>query len=376
MHCVSIGETRACSTLASQIKEQYHDAYLIISTITETGQKEARRSIPYADCYFFLPMDFSWTMKKLVRRIKPNLFIQIETDFWYHLLLEVKRNGGQIALANGKISERSLKKYLLLKPFAKRIFQLFDLLCVQNTHYVLSFQKLGVKPNRIISTGNLKFDAKVSHLSEEHKKELKNQLGINKDDIVITIGSTHENEENILIDSFSKIWAFYPNVKIILVPRHPERFAMVRRLLKEKRISFFSYSEANNRYGMEKVILIDRMGLLNDLYQISLLAIVAGSYVPKVGGHNIFEPIEFGTPVVYGPFMQQQKSLDAMVEKGGAGKKIALEDLPDFITEFLESPALQMTMRKAALKLRGDAKGSAKRTWEHVRSLMEKTPCK
>jgi 3-deoxy-D-manno-octulosonic-acid transferase len=371
IHCVSVGEVRACSAIASQLKEDNHETYLIISTVTETGQKEARRTIPYADSYFFLPLDLAPVMRKIVRKIRPNLFLLAETDFWYNLLAELKKIQTKIILVNGKISQGSLKKFMLIKPLSKRMFNFFDMLCVQNTHYLLSFQKLGVKPNRMISTGNLKFDAHVKYLSEEEKNALKEKIGIKKDEIVITIGSTHDNEEDMLLSHFENIWAFFPQVKVILVPRHPERFMMVKRLLDEKRLTYVTYSTLPEKNGHEKVILIDRMGILNDLYQISSLAIVAGSYVPKIGGHNIFEPIEFGVPVIYGPYMNRQKSLDQLVKQSGAGKKIHCDELPQFISEFLESPAMQMTMRKAALKIRGDAKGSAKRTWEVLQRVME-----
>ncbi len=372
-HCVSVGETRACSTIASQVKEHYHNAYVIISSITETGQQQARREIPYADHFFFLPIDFSWTMKKLVQKIQPDLFLLVETDFWFHLLQELKRSGAKIALINGKISDSSLRKFLLIRPFAKKLFKLFDLLCVQNTHYLLAFQKLGVKLHKIVSTGNLKFDAKTSLLSEQQKNDLKDLLGVKQEDIVITIGSTHEEEEEQILEHLLETWSIYPQLKILLAPRHPERFSEVRDLLKKKRISFFSFSNPSDKTGFEKVVLMDRMGILNDLYQISVLAIVAGSFSAKVGGHNIFEPLEFGTPVLYGPYMHQQKSLDSMVAKIGAGKKLQVENLSLFITQFLDSPAMQMTMRSAAWKLREDAKGSAKRSWEYLQHLIDES---
>ncbi|HEY5236160.1 MAG TPA: glycosyltransferase N-terminal domain-containing protein, partial [Rhabdochlamydiaceae bacterium] len=163
VHSISMGETKAVAPLVEQIRQQMPNASIVISTTTETGLAEAKRSMPELDHYFYLPLDFSWTMRRLTKRIKPDLLILVESDFWFNLVSYNKK----VVLVNGKISETSQSRFKLFSFFTKALFSQFDLLCLQSQRFASRFENLGVAPSKIVVTGNLKFDQPFPHLDTE-----------------------------------------------------------------------------------------------------------------------------------------------------------------------------------------------------------------
>jgi 3-deoxy-D-manno-octulosonic-acid transferase len=361
VHSISMGETKAVAPLVEQIRQQMPNASIVISTTTETGLAEAKRSLPDLSCYFYLPLDFSWTMRRLSRRIKPDLLILVESDFWYNLVSYNKK----VVLVNGKISENSLSRFRFFSFFSKRLFSQFDLLCLQSQRFAARFENLGVAPSKIVVTGNLKFDQPFPHLDIERWKD---DLRLNPTDKVITLGSTHDPEEDLLISAIEPLFDKFPTLKILLVPRHPERFAAVTALLEKKKIHYAKFSDHLPKQGNERIILIDAMGILSACYQLSDIAIVGGSYVSHVGGHNIFEPAALGIPVIFGPHMETQKDLVDVVVHGGAGKQVPLSSLTSTLEQMLKTPPLEM--KKAGLKLAEEVQGATGRTWKSIQSFL------
>jgi 3-deoxy-D-manno-octulosonic-acid transferase len=361
VHSISMGETKAVAPLVEQIRKQIPNACIVISTTTETGLSEAKRSMPELDHYFYLPLDFSWTMRRLTHRIKPDLLLLVESDFWYNLVSFNKK----VVLVNGKISETSQSRFRFFSFFSKALFSQFDLLCLQSQRFASRFENLGVAPSKIVVTGNLKFDQPFPHLDIERWKT---DLGINPHDKVITLGSTHDPEEDQLLSAIEPLFDMFPTLKILLVPRHPERFAAVTALLEKKKIHYAKFSDHLPKQGNERIILIDAMGILGACYQLSDIAIVGGSYVSHVGGHNIFEPAALGIPVIFGPHMESQRDLVDVVVHGGAGKQVPLDSLTSTLELMLKIPPLEM--KKAGLKLAEEVQGATGRTWKSIQSFL------
>jgi 3-deoxy-D-manno-octulosonic-acid transferase len=361
VHSISMGETKAVAPLVEQMRKQMPHASIVISTTTETGLAEARRRMPELDHYFYLPLDFSWTMKKLARRIKPDLLILVESDFWYNLVSYNKK----VVLVNGKISETSQSRFRFFSFFTKKLFSEFDLLCLQSQRYASRFENLGVDTSKIVVTGNLKFDQPFPHLDIERWKA---DLGIGPNDKVITLGSTHDPEEDQLISALEPLFDKFLTLKILLVPRHPERFAAVAALLEKKKIHFAKFSDHLPKQGNERIILIDAMGILSACYQLSDIAIVGGSYVSHVGGHNIFEPAALGIPTLFGPHMETQRDLVDVVVHGGAGMQVPLSSLTGTIEQMLAEP--RHDMKQAGLKLAEEVQGATDRTWKSIQSFL------
>ena len=325
-----------------RLRQKYPNGAFFFSSTTKTGHLEAKRSLPNADDYFFLPLDFSWVMHKLILRLKPDLLLLSEGDFWLNLISEVKNRGGKVVLLNGKISSRSATRFAKIPRFSKRLFGKIDCLCIQNTEYATRFQSLYVPPEKITITGNLKLSIPTKKISGVEKQKWLTHFNLDPSDRIITIGSTHEGEEELLLPHIK-------DAKILLVPRHPERFAAVKKFLEK------------NAYP--HVRLVDQMGILNICYQLSDLAIVGGSFIPGIGGHNIFEPIQAGIPVVFGPHMETQKELVQLILRSKAGLQTSIEDLPKAIQK-----APELAQNASVLALQGAEPAEA--TWEALQPYL------
>lgn len=369
IHAVSMGETRAIVSLFRKIRQTFpHDA-IVISTTTETGQQEAKRSMPDADAHFFLPLDFSWAIKRFMKKIRPTSLILSESDFWYHLMKIAKERGVKIALVNGKVSDRSSRRFQKFPFLTRRLFSLVDLFCLQSERYCQRFAAMGIPKEKLSVTGNLKLDSLVKTMEAEQVQLLRKTLQISKQDPILVIGSTHAPEEEWLLSALEPVWNKIPQLKVLLVPRHPERFESVAKLLKKKDIAFQRFSQQSDA---QRLVLIDAMGLLNPCYQIATVAIVAGSYVSHIGGHNLYEPIQHHIPVFFGPHMHGQLDIKELIVTSQAGKEVTLEELPKTLIHILTTPSEYQSYKEACSRLIASVQGSTQRTFEHICGILKK----
>jgi 3-deoxy-D-manno-octulosonic-acid transferase len=355
IHAVSVGEVKSAKPLLEKIRASRTDAFILVTTASFTGQEEAKRSLKQADAFRFLPLDFSWIMKRWAFLLKPKLLLFIESDFWYNLAKHVSEAGGKVVLVSGKISERSAKRYKFGSFFAKKLFSHFDLLLLQSEEYLERFRSIVDEPKKFCVTGNLKFDA-LPTVIDRSRYQL--PLGI-------TVACTHAPEEEEILEVLLER-DLELDLPLFLAPRHPERFQEIAELLERKNIHFIRWSEIEKRGGGEKVFLIDGMGLLPIVYAFSHLAIVGGSFSSRVGGHNVLEPCLYGVPVFFGPHMHQQKELAAILLSSGAGVQAPLEELPSAVKKFLAEPAAQ---RAAVQKLLAGTQGPLQKTWAELESF-------
>lgn len=370
IHAVSVGETKAISSLARAIKRQFPHHPLIISNTTETGHAEAKRSLPFADAYLYMPFDFASIVAPIVAKISPSLVILCESDFWMNFLYFSKKRGAKIVLVNGKMSEKSMKFYSYIPFFSVPLFHLFDMLCVQNELYKNRFLNLGVPSDKLFVTGNLKLDEEYPQLPPHEIALWRQKFGFDEGQKVLTIGSTHASEELLLINILKELWVQYPSLRVILVPRHPERFSEVGHLLQRSRVSWINYSDIIHRNGSEQVILMNSMGLLRLCYQLSDFACVGGSFISRVGGHNILEPLWYGKPVLFGPYMHAQTEFVELVNRYGAGTQVTQEELPKELKYWLESPSTVFEMGQKGKQLVSDLKGATQKTLDLLQDLL------
>ena len=361
---------KAVAALAKLLQAELGHPYILISSGTETGHIEAQRSLPFADAHVYLPFDFSWIIKPIVKRVAPDLVIVCESDFWYHFLTAAKEQGAHVALINGKISERSYQRFKKVPWFAKALFAPFDALCIQSYHYEERFVKLGLPIEKMTVTGNIKFDDKPAELNPEQLAHWRKELGIDPQDRLLVVGSCHDPEEKIVLDVAEKLWERFPTLRILLVPRHPERFNEVSSLLQQRGISYQRYSELNGHASAgSKVILMDTMGLLRKCYQLADVALVGGSFTARVGGHNIIEPAWYGVPVLFGPHMHSQPELLELVQDYGSGKQVTANELEGALEALLKDAEQRQVLGQAGRKLVGDMQGATRKTWQAIKKL-------
>lgn len=357
IHAPSVGEMKAVIPLIKKIQQQYTHLALVVSAFTDTGLKVAKQSLSGIHSYFILPMDFSWSIKRLLNKLQPHLLILVEGDFWYNLISLAPN----VVVVNAKISESSYKK---LRFFSRYLFDPISLFCTQNHEYARRFQQLGIAQEKIVTTGNLKFDYDLSTMSQiDWEKE----LGIQKNHLVITVASTHANEEEFILNALEPFWNQGSDLKVLIAPRHPHRFDEVAYLLEKKNLKFHRLSQKGTS-DSPKVILMDRMGMLSPCFERSNCAILGGSFIPQIGGHNIFEPIAFGIPVIFGPFMHKQKELVKLILEAKAGYQTDLNNLSSIIQKLLLSS--KETNQKAGFTLRDQIQGSTQRTLKALESYL------
>ena len=321
-----MGETRAAASLYQALRKAYPETPFVVSTTTETGQAEAKRSLPNADAYFYLPLDITWIVAKLVRRLQPAVLILVEGDIWPNLLNAAKKQGVKLFLVNGKISEKSTKRFGYFPAFTKNLFSLFDILCVQTKVYKERFVQIGAPAEKIFVTGNLKYDAKFPELTYGPRR-VEARAQIQPQDRVITIGSTHDPEE----DQLPRALADIPNLKILLVPRHPERFEALA-----KRYLLPIPSRAAHRGGTDDPHR--RHGSASRLLPTLRAGHRRGEFCPphRRPQHHRADPVRHSRPLrsLYGGAKRDGRlSLEAK-----AGAQVSLSELPAAVKQILETP--------------------------------------
>lgn len=370
VHAVSMGETKAVSNVVKELRKNYPNGKIVISSTTETGHAEGKRSIPGADYHVFLPFDFRFVVKPIIQRASPDLIVLCECDFWYNFLRFSKDVGAKIVLVNGKMSEKSMRRYKKVSFFSRLLMELFDVLCVQNELYYNRFIEAHAPANKLVITGNLKLDEDYPKLSVDEINQWKERLGIKADQTLLTIGSTHNPEEQIIIEILEVIWKNQPQLKVILVPRHPERFKEVFSLLKQEGIPTINFTNIKAATGKEKVILMDTMGMLRMCYQLADIALVGGSFTDKVGGHNILEPCWYGKPVLFGPHMRTQLELVDYILGAKAGVQVNQKELKELLKQWIENPSERAQVGERGVNLMANLKGSTKRTMASIEPLL------
>lgn len=367
IHGVSVGETKAVQHLASLLKDRYPESQLIVTTTTETGLAEGKRSLPFANHHLFLPFDFSWIIRPIVRKLKPDLVILSETDYWLNFLNAAKQSGAHVAVVNAKLSETSFSRYqwiqkLGMQKLINQLFSQVDYFCTQNPLYSKRLALLGIPEEKMTPTGNLKLDASPETLAPQDILKWQQQLKIAPNDLVLVAGSTHPQEESLILQAFLILSTHFPTLKLILVPRHPERFDEVSALITTMGIPSARYSKLDQMKGDEKVFLIDAMGKLKACYQLATLAIVCGSFVSHVGGHNILEPSAYGVPVLFGPYMHTQLEFLELINRYEGGIQVNKDNLIETLSDLLTSSEKRQKLSEGGKRLTHDLQGASERT--------------
>ncbi|MGM0439674.1 MAG: 3-deoxy-D-manno-octulosonic acid transferase [Chlamydiota bacterium] len=362
VHTVSVGEVKAAAGLIKKIKAENPQILILVSVVTETGYREALKTLSQADYHVYLPLDLRIIISPIVKRCSPDIVIVVETDFWYNFLSSAKKCGAKLCLVNGKLSSRSQKRYRQFWWIFQDLFNLFDIYAVQGKQYRQRFIDLGVDGGKVTVTGNLKLDDSYPSLSTSELEVWRRTLGLGSQRQLVVLGSTHPGEEELLLEALADI----PDILIAVVPRHPERFEAVADLLKANKLPFARYSSIGDRIGDERVILVDAMGVLRNLYQLATIAVVGGSFVNGVGGHNILEPLWYGTPVVCGPYMYSQPDFIELLHSYHAGEQVEINSLRKVVKNLLGDQDYYKQLSNAGKKLWQKERGAVERTYSLI----------
>lgn len=362
VHAVSVGEVIASIPFLRSLKENYPSKKIILSTITDTGQKVAKEKVPEGVITVYLPFDIPFIIKRVIKKVNPEILILIETELWPNLLKKFKSENIPIILLNGRISEKSLRGYQKISFFMKQVLSCVDFFGMQNETYAERIKRFGINSDKISNLGNFKFDITPSSYKPEWIKKIQNPI--------IIAGSTHEGEEDLLSSVYINLKKDFSDLNFIVAPRHPERFKEVEELLKAKGIKFIKRTALNGKHNASQkikgnIIILDTIGELSSIYQISDIAIIGKSFY-GYGGQNPFEPAFWGKPIICGPHMENFPVIQDFY-KEGAAIEVKKEDLYFKLKELLLNPEKSKEIGLKAKELYQKNSGSVGRALEVIR---------
>ena len=300
LHCVSVGETNAARPLVDQILTAFPDHRLVFSTSTRTGQELAQNIFKdKADAVFYFPFDWKFTIRRALRHFQPSVVLMMETEIWPRFFREAHRSGAKLAIVNGRLSEKSFRRYSHVKIFVRTVLGFVDLALMQGEKDADRLISLGFDPTKAKITGNLKFDLAADEVEGKLTEEFRQRFGIDGERPLIVAASTHEPEERWILDALET--SGYP-FRVLFAPRHPERFAAVANMLSETQYSLARRSNyATESDKTADVILLDTIGELRAVFPLADVVFVGGSFIPH-GGQSVLEPASAGKTIVVGPF--------------------------------------------------------------------------
>lgn len=376
VHAVSVGETIASFPLLKGLRTRYPGHKLVLTNVTETGRAVALKS-NLADRCLYLPFDYLFAVRSLLRQVNPELIILMETELWPNFIRGAAELNVPVLLANGRISDRSFGRYLRLSWFFGPVLRQLTALGMQTAVDAERIAAIGAYPQTVRVTGNLKYDIPLQRPSAEELLELKGRYGVPAGAFVLTVASTHEGEDEPALEAYQQLLELDAGAFLILAPRHPERAAAVAELVGRRGLGCTLRSrlaEHPDALPAGSVLLLDTVGELARLYSVSDLVFVGGSLVPT-GGHNPLEPAACGVPVLFGPHMENFREIAAFFLNAGAGLQVA--DGADLAAEVLRlagDRGARLAIGEKGRALLEECSGATGRTLDLAAGLLPETP--
>lgn len=379
IHCVSVGETQAAVPLVHGIRARFPNSRIAISTITLTGQNLAHEI--FADDaarIFYFPFDWRWVVRRTLKAINPDVVLVLETELWPGFLRECKQQNIPVALVNGRLSEQSFRRYRLIKGFITRVLSSLELAIMQTEADSDRLRALGMNTDKIVTCGSMKFDADAIPPTDLLTAEFRSRFGLHDNSFLIVAASTHSPEEEIVLNAFKHTVSQTSSpLRLLIAPRHPERFAEVAALIVASGLSWTRRSSAEAPDDKQaEVIMLDSIGELRSLYSLASIVFVGGS-IARTGGHNLLEPAASGVCVITGAHTYNFHSIvESFVE---AGAVIQLPPLPaaevtvqlaNTISELLAHPARRLELATRARQLVNENRGATERTLRSLDAML------
>ena len=371
IHAVSVGEVQAARTLIPGLRDRYPGHRLWLSTTTRTGRAVAA-GIEGVDGLFYFPLDLPPAVDRVLDRVRPALFVAVDTELWPNLLRRCARRGVRTVLVNGRISDRSYPRYRLVRRWFRRVLADVDRCCAQSDESARRLVDLGAPADRVVTTGNLKFDAlPATRPGPSSRDGLPRSLGLAPDRPVLVAASTHPGEEGPVLDAFRRLRARAPDLVLVLAPRHPERGAELAALAAGRGLAAVRRSRLpEDGAGRAEVVVLDTVGELPALFPAATVVFVGGSLAP-VGGHNLIEPAVWGRPVVFGPHMENFAEIAELFVAHRAARRVSgAGELEPVLAELLADPRQRAELGTAARSLVEANRGAAARSLAEIAAVL------
>ncbi len=369
IHAVSVGEVRAAQPLVREIKQRWPAIPLLVTTTTPTGSEQVKALFGESVLHTYLPYDLPGPVKRFLDGAQPRLALIMETELWPNLFHGCASRKIPIIIANARLSARSLRGYRRVSSLIRETLRSIYLVAAQGEQDAERFRQLGMEADRIRVTGSMKFDQPLPEGLQERAGELRRRLGEKR--MLWIAASTHQGEEEQILDAFRQVRREHPDCLLMLVPRHPERFGRVAELCSRTGFRVVRRSSGRPCDQDVDIFLGDTMGELMLFYAASDVAFVGGSLVPT-GGHNMLEPAALGKPVIAGPHLFNFTEIAAAMERAGALCRVADgAELAEVTSRLLSSPEERAGMGEAGRRLVQQNRGALQRVLDLVRPCLE-----
>ena len=372
IHAVSVGEVLATRALIPALRDRYPDHPLWLSTTTQTG-RAAATGLEGVDGLFYFPFDLPPVVARVLARVRPQLFVMVDTELWPNLLRHCALGGVKTALVNGRVSDRSYPRYRLVRPFFRHVLAGVARCCAQSEESGRRLIDLGAPPTRVTVTGNLKFDTLPVPDSRSPwvRDGVLRAFRIAEGRTVVMAASTHSGEETPVLDAFARIRRGDPTALLVVAPRHPERCGEVTALAAGQGLETVRRTELPvDGEPRAAVVVLDTVGELATLFQIATVVFLGGSLVPA-GGHNVLEPAAWGKPVVFGPHMENFAEIAELFLTNRAACRIRSADaLEPALVTLLGDPVQRAALGAAARALVEANRGATDRSLAAMAALL------
>lgn len=375
-HAVSVGEVNLLPSMLTPLLQQC-DVECVITTTTRTGYELAQRKFPQ-HLVAYCPLDFSWAVRSALRRLRPDLLVLTELELWPNLIRLADRQGIPVVIVNGRLGEASFRGYRRIRFLMRHVLQRVSWIGAQTETYARRFVQLGADPRRVAVTGSVKFDGAETDCHNARTAELARLAHLAPQDMVFLAGSTQDPEERLALETFQQLLPQFPALRLILVPRHPERFDEVARMLDSTGVLWQRRSQLETaRRPDARVLLVDTIGELAAWWGVAQVAFVGGSFGDR-GGQNMIEPAAYGAAVSFGPNTWNFRDVVQLLCQGDAAQVVRDgSDLTRFVRRCLEDEPFRRSLGQRSQQLVRQNQGAAARTCEQlVRRLPVAAMCR
>ena len=370
LHAVSVGEVNLLATLIAELRIRHPQWELVISTTTMTGYALARAKYG-ASAVFYCPLDFTWAVRTAMRRIRPNLLVLAELELWPNLIAAARSAGARVAIINGRLGDHSFRGYRRIQRWVAPVLKQIDLIAAQNQQAAERFLALGAVADAVHVTGSLKFDGARTDRDNPDTLRLGKLAGIAASDVVFLAGSTQEPEEELALAAYRQLRGQFPHLRLLIVPRHPDRFERVAEAIRASELPWQRRSELDARLPdpLARVLLVDRVGELGAWWGTARVAFVGGSMGTR-GGQNMIEPAAYGAAVSFGPRTHNFRDVVAALLQRQAA--VVVHDggqLTDFVARCLREPRFADELGARARQVVAANLGATGRTADRLEPL-------
>ena len=383
LHCVSVGEANAARPLVTKLLDTFPDYRLVVSTTTKTGQQLAQEIFAdKAEAVFYMPFDWRFSVRRALRQIKPGVVLLMETELWFNFVREAKRSGATVAIVNGRLSEKSFNRYGWIPKTMRRVLHYVDLALMQGQKDARRLINLNIRANKVKVTGNIKFDQNFIDTKNDLTDYLRDRFAVTEDAPLIIAASTHAPEERWILNAFKRVYkSSSENLpRLLIAPRHPERFREVEKLVKETGFDWAKRSESeSNRDKSAEIILLDSIGELRAAYPLAEIVFVGGSLV-KHGGQSILEPAIAGRAIVTGFYTMNFEAAvkeflneNALLQLPELAESETTEKLTETFLQLLHDAETRGKLGKNALAVMQKNRGATEKTVEQIKLFLQNT---